>query len=839
MVACSSCGGENPLGSRFCNRCGGRLAAQCTSCGAANVPDAAFCNQCGAQLGGGPDATAAPIAASVAGASPTAAAAERRLVSILFADLVGFTTLSEGRDPEETRELLSRYFEVAREIVERYAGTVEKFIGDAVMAVWGTPTAQEDDAERAVRAALDLVAAVEQLGPGIAARAGVLTGEAAVTLGAKGQGMVAGDPVNTASRLQSAAAPGSVLVAESTMHAASRAIAFEAAGEHVLKGKAAPVPAWRAVRVVAERGGRGRTETLEAPFVGRDEELRLLKDLLHATSREGRARLVSVIGPGGIGKTRLSWELNKYVDGLAESVWWHVGRSPAYGEGISFWALGEMVRRRCGLAETDDEPTTRAAVAATVAEHVADETERRWIGGALLTLLGVGAATTAPAELFGAWRAFFERLADTGTVALVFEDFNYADAGLIDFVDHLLEWSRNRPIYVVTLARPDLLERRTDWHAKRNFTAVTLEPLPDAAMRQLLDGLVPGLPAAAADAIVARADGDSAVRGGDRAHAAGGGPPQARGGPVRPRGRPCRARDPGHARRPSSPRGWTACRPTSVRWSTMPRSWARASRRRSHRRLRRGGARARGPYPLAGPKGDPGTGRCALARAPRAHVRPGPDPRGRLPPAGPSGSQGEAPRRRPLLRVARLGRAGGCGGQPLSRGTARCRRRSGGRRARRPRAGRTGLGRRARDDARVAGAGGTVLRAGCEPGGRAGGAGTPARAGGERVALGGPPRQRDQQVARGRRCLPRARGPAGDCAGPLPARSSPEHGHSERGGHGRPLDRGRGIRGPAGHRGWRGAADGGSASGSGGGGLRPLVRARGHRPAGRRTAGSP
>ena len=166
-----------------------------------------------------------------------------------------------------------------------------------------------------------------------------------------------------------------------------------------------------------------------------------------------------------------------------------------------------MVRRRCGLAETDDEATTRAAVAATVAEHVADETERRWIDGALLTLLGVGAATTAPAELFGAWRAFFERLADTGTVALVFEDFNYADAGLIDFVDHLLEWSRNRPIYVVTLARPDLLERRPDWHAKRNFTAVTLEPLPDAAMRRLLDGLVPGLPVAAADAIVARADG--------------------------------------------------------------------------------------------------------------------------------------------------------------------------------------------------------------------------------------------------------------------------------------------------------------------------------------------
>jgi class 3 adenylate cyclase/tetratricopeptide (TPR) repeat protein len=439
---------------------------------------------------------------------PAAPVAERRVVSILFADLVGFTTLAEGRDAEDTRELLSRYFDLSRDVIARYGGTVEKFIGDAVMAVWGAPTAHEDDAERAVRAALELVDAVQTLGPTIQARAGVLTGEAAVTIGATNQGMVAGDLVNTASRLQSVAQPGAVLVGEATQRAASNAIVFEEVGEQILKGKTSPVPSWRALRVVAERGGRGRSETLEAPFVGRDDELRLLKELFHATGRERRARLVSVIGPAGIGKTRLAWEFTKYLDGLVEGVWWHDGRSPAYGDGISFWALGEMVRRRCGLLETDDEATTRSKVAIALAEHVSDLDDRRWIEPALLALLGIGDATMDSNQLFGAWRTFFERLATTAPVVMVFEDHHFADNGLLDFVDHLLEWSRAYPIYVVTLSRPELLERRPDWGAgKRNFTSLHLEPLSAPAMRELLAGLVPGLPEAAARSIVVRADG--------------------------------------------------------------------------------------------------------------------------------------------------------------------------------------------------------------------------------------------------------------------------------------------------------------------------------------------
>ena len=433
--------------------------------------------------------------------------AERRLVSILFADLVGFTPFAEERDAEDVRDTLTRYFDLASEVMTRYGGTVEKFIGDAVMAVWGTPVAHEDDAERAVRAALELVDAVRSLGPTIQARAGVLTGEAATTIGATNQGMVAGDLVNTAARLQSVAPPGVVLVGEATRRAASQAIAFEEAGEQTLKGKASPVPAWRALRVVSERGGRNRSEALEAPFVGRDEEFRLLKDLFHTTGREERTRLVSIIGPAGIGKSRLAWEFLKYLDGLVETVWWHHGRSPAYGEGITFWALGEMVRARCGLAEADDEATTRAKVGEVLVQHVPDEAERRWIEPALLALLGIG-SDAGSEQLFAAWRTFFERLSGSGTVVLAFEDLHWADSGTLDFVDHLLEWSKAYPIFVVTLARPELLEKRPDWGAgKRNFASVYLEPLSEAAMRSLLGGLVPGLPEQTTRAIVTRADG--------------------------------------------------------------------------------------------------------------------------------------------------------------------------------------------------------------------------------------------------------------------------------------------------------------------------------------------
>jgi class 3 adenylate cyclase len=434
-------------------------------------------------------------------------------VSVLFADLVGFTTLSADRDPEAVRELLARYFERCEEVVSRYGGTIEKFIGDAVMAVWGTPITREDDAERAVRTALELVDAVPVLGREanleLQVRAGVLSGEAAVNLGATNQGMVAGDLVNTASRLQSVAAPGTVLVGEATRIAAERAIAFEPAGEFELKGKSAPIAAWRALRVIAERGGARRSDALEPPFVGRAEEFRFLKEQFHATGRERRARLISLVGQAGIGKSRLAWELEKYLDGVVEPVWWHRGRSPSYGDGVTFWALGEMIRRRAGLVEGADEVTTRRAVTAMLDATIAAPDERAWIAPRLLALLGIGGAPSGGREeLFAAWRTFFERLAADRTVALVFEDLQWADDGLLDFLEHLLDWARTHPIFVLTLARPELLERRPGWGSdRRGAISMRLDPLSIDAMRELLEGMVPGMPEATRERLLARAEG--------------------------------------------------------------------------------------------------------------------------------------------------------------------------------------------------------------------------------------------------------------------------------------------------------------------------------------------
>jgi predicted ATPase/class 3 adenylate cyclase len=503
---CPSCGTENEAGRKFCGECGSPLARICASCGFANSPAVKFCGECGAALEG-------QTAPSVPAPAPEPAA-ERRLVSILFADLVGFTSLSESRDSEEVRELQTRYFDTCRRLVTLYGGTIEKFIGDAVMAVWGTPTATEDDAERAVRAALDLVAAVSALGdevglPELRARAGVMTGEAAVTIGAEGQGMVSGDLVNTASRVQALAEAGQVLVGESTRRSTEPTVVYENAGAHELKGKAGLVPLWRALRIVSGARGSLKSQGLEAPFVGRDRELRLIKDLFHGSGDEGRPHLISVVGIAGIGKSRLSWEVFKYFDGLPQITYYHRGRCLSYGEGVTYWALADMVRMRARIAEEEQPPSALAKLKESVSESVIDEEERRFVEPRLAHLLGLEEASGYERDdLFAAWRLFFERLADVNPVYMVFEDMQWADDSLLDFIEYLLEWSRNSPISVVTLARPDLLERRPNWGAgRRNFTSLYLEPLSPTAMEQLLSGLVPGLPEEARAQILQRAEG--------------------------------------------------------------------------------------------------------------------------------------------------------------------------------------------------------------------------------------------------------------------------------------------------------------------------------------------
>ncbi len=508
-MRCPECSTENAAGRKFCAECGTRLSSACPSCGSANDPAAKFCGECGTPLAGG----AATPEAAQGDEAAAPVAAERRIVSILFADLVGFTALTEGRDPEEIRDLQERYFGTARTIVERYGGILEKFIGDAVMAIWGAPTAHEDDPERAVRAGLDLVGAVTTLGfddgTTLVARAAVMTGETAVTIGAVGHGMVSGELVSAASRLQGIAPEGGVLIDDATHRATESAIASTPMGEQLLRGRSEPIIAWRATGVIAMRGGGGKVDRLEPPFVGRDSELRLLKDLLHAVDDESRARLVSVTGIAGIGKSRLAWELEKYVDGIVSDVYWHQGRSPAYGEGIAFWALAEMVRSRAGIAEGEDAEATQAKLLTALAEYVPDEVERRTMVPWLLALFGLQEAREGQTEeAFAAARRLIERIAERGLAVFVFEDLQWADDGLIDFIESVLEWSRNHRILIVTLSRPELLERRPTWGAgQRNFTALHLEPLSDAAMTQLLDGVAPGLPRPFVRRIVERAAG--------------------------------------------------------------------------------------------------------------------------------------------------------------------------------------------------------------------------------------------------------------------------------------------------------------------------------------------
>ncbi|HEV8099819.1 MAG TPA: adenylate/guanylate cyclase domain-containing protein, partial [Gaiellaceae bacterium] len=503
-MTCPSCGTENRAGAKFCVKCGGGLALACPACGSGYQPGDVFCAECGASLAGSSPADV-----------PVVPAAERKLVSVLFADLVGFTSLSEQRDSEDTRELLSRYFDTCRRLIELYGGTVEKFIGDAVMAVWGTPTATEDDAERAVRAALDLVAAVSALGdevgtPELRARAGVLTGEAAVTLGAEGEGMVAGDLVNTASRIQSLAEPGTVFVGDATRRATEQTIAYEDAGSHELKGKVSLTPLWRALRVVSGARGTLKSAGLEPPFVGRDRELRQIKDLFHACADEGKAHLVSITGIAGIGKSRLGWEFYKYFDGIVQTTYWHRGRCLSYGEGVTYWALADMVRMRARIAEDEEPRSALAKLTAVVEEHIPDAEERRFVEPRLAHLLALDEESGGyeREDLFAAWRLFFERLTGVYPVVMLFEDMQWADASLLDFIEYLLEWGRNSPILVVTQARPELLERRPTWGAgHRNFSSIYLEPLSPEAMDELLTGLVPGLPVELRTQILARAEG--------------------------------------------------------------------------------------------------------------------------------------------------------------------------------------------------------------------------------------------------------------------------------------------------------------------------------------------
>ena len=442
---------------------------------------------------------------------------ERKVVTVLFADLVGFTSRAEQMDPEDVRALLSPFYARLRSELERFGGTVEKFIGDAVMALFGAPVAHEDDPERAVLAALairDWVRGEER----IQVRLAVNTGEALVTLGARpaeGEGMAAGDVVNTAARLQAAAPVNGILVGERTFRATRGVIEYRPGPPVTAKGKRESVPVWEALRA----HGRFDAEFWPAArtaLVNRDRELGVLRDALARVRAERSVQLVTVVGVPGIGKSRLLSELWQTAGAEVELIHWRLGRSLPYGEGVTYWALAEMVKAQAGILETDTAGQAEAKLAAMTAEVVPGAADADWVGRHLGVLVGLGGGG-APfggdrrGEAFAAWRYFFEALAESRPLVLVFEDLHWANEGLLDFVDYLADWAGGVPLLVVGSARPELLERRPGWGGgKPNALTLTLAPLSDQDTARLIGSLLsrPVLEAEQQAMLLARADGN-------------------------------------------------------------------------------------------------------------------------------------------------------------------------------------------------------------------------------------------------------------------------------------------------------------------------------------------
>jgi class 3 adenylate cyclase/tetratricopeptide (TPR) repeat protein len=424
---------------------------------------------------------------------------ERKVVTVLFTDLVGFTSRAEELDPEDVRAMLAPYYARLREQIEHRGGTVEKFIGDAVMAVFGAPVAHEDDPVRAVLTAI----AIRDGSPDLEIRTAVNTGEALVALDADvtaGEALVSGDVVNTAARLQSAAPVNGILVGEATYRATSHVIEYLEAPAVEAKGKSRPVPVWEVVSA-RPRYGTDVEQTHRSALVGRERELFLLTDAFARSKSEETAQLVTLVGVPGIGKSRLVAELFSVLDADPDVYWWRQGRSLPYGESRSVWALGEIVKAQAGILESDDARTAQEKLAA-----ICDD---EWVLSHLQPLAGVAGeldeSRDRRIEAFSAWRRFFETLAEERPLVLVFEDLHWADDTLLDFVDYLAEWVAGVPMLVVATARPELLERRPDWGGgKRNATTLSI----GALSREETARLLPVMPAETQQLVLERAEGN-------------------------------------------------------------------------------------------------------------------------------------------------------------------------------------------------------------------------------------------------------------------------------------------------------------------------------------------
>ena len=441
MVACAACRSENPAEQRFCGSCG------------------------------------APLAAGLSGMPGE----ERKVVTALFCDLVGFTASSEAADPEDIDRMLTAYFAMARGQIEAHGGVVEKFIGDAVLGVFGVPTAHEDDPERAVRAALRIAEEAERLhglaGAPVRLRVGINTGEALVRLGVvpgSGERFLAGDAINTASRIQSAAPEMGVAVGHRTFEATQALFVYEELPSATLKGKSEPVRVFHA-RAALARPGADVGRAVGTPYVGRTIDLALLNGLFDKTLSTASVQLVTIVGEPGIGKSRIVGELRAHARARPDPVTWRVGRCLPYGEGITFWALSELLKAHAGISDSDGQDVA----AQKLDDVLPDGPERTWYRQRLAPLLGIdGAGAADRDEQFTAWRRFLEHVAEDAPTVLVFEDIHWADPALLEFLEHLADRAEAVPLLIVGTARPELYERHPGFASQlHNANRINLAPL--------------------------------------------------------------------------------------------------------------------------------------------------------------------------------------------------------------------------------------------------------------------------------------------------------------------------------------------------------------------------
>jgi class 3 adenylate cyclase/tetratricopeptide (TPR) repeat protein len=447
---------------------------RCSVCGNENPDQFQHCGYCGAALG------------------PTTPAREtRKTVTILFTDVTGSTSLGEQLDPESLRHVLGRYFASMREVIERHGGTVEKYIGDAVMAVFGVPLVHDEDALRAVRATAEMREALERLnvrlsaerGVTLQARSGVNTGPVVVGSGGPGEAIVVGDAVNVAARLQTAAAPGEIVIGGATYALVRDAIEVGPAESLELKGKSEPVVAYRLLHVAS--GAEGHRRRLDSPMVGRDRELDALQRAFERTVSAGSCQLFTILGSAGVGKSRLVAEFLGGVHDLARVL---RGRCLPYGEGITYWAVAEIVRQATGIEDGDTAETATERVDA----FVAGMPEAAAIARGLVGLIGLE-ASAAQEELVWALRRALEHVAESGPLVVLIDDIHWAEPTLLDLIEALADLARDAPILFLCPARPDLLDDRPTWGGgKLNATTILLEPLTESAALALIDELVPG-----------------------------------------------------------------------------------------------------------------------------------------------------------------------------------------------------------------------------------------------------------------------------------------------------------------------------------------------------------